>query len=454
MSRRSWSSLRSSEEPLTTVRFAVALSLTVVYVAFAVYSSAPWRSELREAIGPVMAWVIPITLAYVPAVLIGFMVFTLMTLCYRVPPTAPPSGSWPQGEWPPVTLVVAARNEEKAIAGTVDRIAQLSYGGPIEVILADNGSADRTAELAEETARRNGLAFRRTFEPEPGKYRALNTALEEVKTPVVVTVDADTLLHPEALRFLIARLARRPDGKHVCACAGALIVENAPDNLLSRMQSWDYRLGINGIKRMQAAYNSTLVAQGAFSAYWTEDVRAAGGWPDAIGEDIVLTWTMMASRGFVQYEPCALGFTAVPEGLTHFLRQRSRWAQGMLEGLQRTPPAKQPRVLAKFVAGLDYLVPLLDFGYVFFWLPGIILFIAGYPLLFSWWSMLILPVTLAIYGLLRRWQEREVFRRLDVHPKHDGAGFLGYLVAYRVLTSSASLRGYMGFLTGAPRRWK
>ena len=46
---------------------------------------------------------------------------------------------------------------------------------------------------------------------------------------------------------------------------------------------------------MQAAYNSALVAQGAFSAYWTDDLRAVGGWPDAIGEDIVLTWTMMAT---------------------------------------------------------------------------------------------------------------------------------------------------------------
>jgi biofilm PGA synthesis N-glycosyltransferase PgaC len=454
MSRWSSSHLCSGEGPGTAVRFAVAFSLTAAYLAFAVYASAPWRSELREAIGPVMAWVIPTTLAYIPTVLVGFMVFTLITLRYRVPPTEPPSGSWPRGEWPPVTILIAARDEEKAIAATVDHIARHSYAGPIEVVLADNGSSDRTAELAEQAARRNGLAFRRAFEPEAGKFRALNRALRDVTTPVVVSVDADTLLHHEALAFLISRLLSGPDGEHVCACAGALVVENAPHNMLTRMQGWDYRLGINGIKRMQAAYNSTLVAQGAFSAYWTEDVRAVGGWPDAIGEDIVLTWTLMASRGFVQYEPCALGFTAVPERLAHFMRQRSRWAQGMLEGLRKTPPAEQPRALAKVVSGLDYLVPFLDIGFVFFWVPGVILFFAGYPLIFSWWSMLILPVTLAIYGMLRRWQERHVFRRLDVHPKRDVAGFLGYLVAYRALTSTASLRGYVGLITGAPRRWK
>ena len=183
------------------------------------------------------------------------------------------------------------------------------------------------------------------------------------------------------------------------------------------MQGWDYRLGINGVKRTQAAYNSALVAQGAFSAYWTDDIRAVGGWPDAIGEDIVLTWSLMSSRGLVQYEPVALAETVVPERLSHLMRQRSRWARGMIEGIRINPPHRQPRVLAKFVAGIDYLVPLLDIGYVFFWIPGVILFIFGYPLLFSWWSMLVLPITLLVFGLLRRWQDRNVFRVL-----HSAAG--------------------------------
>ncbi|HEX3360745.1 MAG TPA: glycosyltransferase family 2 protein [Solirubrobacterales bacterium] len=432
----------------------MASGLTAAYVAFALWASSPWRAELRDAIGPVMSWVIPVFLAYVPAVLIGFMISTLITLRYRVPPSDPLSGPWPEGAWPPVTVVIAARNEESAIGPTLERIADLSYEGPLTAILADNNSTDRTVEVAEDTARRRGLKLRRSFEPEAGKWRALNRALESVETPIVVTVDADTLLHPEALTYLVGRLMRESGGQHVCACAGALVVEGPTRNLLTRMQSWDYRLGINGIKRMQSAYHSTLVAQGAFSAYWIEDVRAVGGWPDAIGEDIVLTWSMMASRGLVEYEPCALAATAAPERVSALMRQRSRWAEGMLEGLQRNPPGQQPRVLARFVCGLDYLVPLLDIGYVFFWVPGVILFIAGYPLLFSWWSMLVLPITLVIYGLLRRWQERHVFDRLGFHPRHDALGFFGYLFGYRALVSPAALRGYGEYLAGAPRRWK
>jgi biofilm PGA synthesis N-glycosyltransferase PgaC len=437
-----------------TIRFVVAGALTVAYVGFAVVVSDPWRSDLREAIGPVMAWVIPIMLAYIPGLLIGFLAATLLTIRYRVPSPEAPAGPWPEGEWPPVTVIIAAWNEERTIGLTLDRIAALSYPGRLEVVVADNNSTDRTAELAEQTAQRHGLEYRRVFEPTGGKHHALNLALESVTTPLIVTVDADTLLHSEALTYLIARVTSRPQDQHVCACAGALVVQNAHTNLLSRMQGWDYRLGINGVKRMQAAYNSALVAQGAFSAYWTEDVRAVGGWPDAIGEDIVLTWTLMDSRGVVGYEPCALSFTVAPVEVRHFMRQRSRWARGMFEVLHRNPPVRQPRVLAKFVAGIDYLVPFLDIGYIFFWIPGVILFIFGYPLIFSWWSMLVIPITLIIYGLLRRWQERHVFRRLHIHARQDIRGFYGYLFCYQALTSYASLRGYLQYLTGTARRWK
>jgi biofilm PGA synthesis N-glycosyltransferase PgaC len=436
------------------VLFVLASLLTAAWVAFGVWVSGPWRGDLEQAIGPVAAWVIPIMLAYIPGLIIGFMASTLILSPYHGPSLDPPPGPWPAGEWPPVTLVVAAWNEQDAIVATLERIAETTYPGHVRVVLADNNSTDRTAEMAEGAATRLRVDYRRVFEPAAGKFHALNAVLETVDTPLVVTVDADTLLHRDALTHLVARVTTRPGNHHVSACAGALVAANATDNFLTRMQEWDYRLGINGVKRMQGAYHSALVAQGAFSAYWVVDVRAVGGWPDAIAEDIVLTWTMLLSRGVVEYEPLALAFTYVPSGFRHFMRQRARWARGMFEGLRTIPPLRQPRVLAKVVASIDYLVPFLDIGYIFFWIPGFILFLFGYPLLFSWWSMLLLPITIAMYALLRRWQERHVFRPYHVRLRPDRRGFWGYLLAYQALASSASLRGYVQFVTGRARRWK
>jgi biofilm PGA synthesis N-glycosyltransferase PgaC len=437
-----------------TLRFIVATTLTLAHLALSVWISDKWRGDLEDAIGPVMAWVIPICMAYIPGLVIFFLCFTLLLTRYVPPPFEAPAGPWPSGEWPAVTVVIAAYNEQDAVSKTLEHIAASEYPGAMSVVLADNNSTDRTAELGQAAAQRLQLDYRRSFEPVAGKHNALNTALTGVTTPIVVTVDADTFLHPQAIGYLVGRLTSRPQDQHVAACAGALIAENANDNFLTRMQAWDYRLGINGVKRTQAAYNSALVAQGAFSGYWTEDVRAIGGWPDAIGEDIVLTWSLLDSRGLVQYEPAALGATVVPTRLRHFMRQRARWARGMIEGIRINPPQRQPRVLAKFVAGIDYLVPFLDIGYVFFWVPGVVLFIFGYPLLFSWWSMLVIPITLVVYGLLRRWQDHNVFRRLNFQPERDRRGYVGYLFAYQALTSSASLRGYVQQMLGVGRRWK
>jgi poly-beta-1,6-N-acetyl-D-glucosamine synthase len=432
-----------------TVRFAIAFALTAAWVAFSIWVSGPWRDQLDDAIGPVLAWVIPLLLAYLPGLVIGFMFFTLLVTPYHELPLVPRNGSWPA-----VTIVIAAWNEEESIVRTLERIAALTYPGTLEVVLADNNSSDRTAERAAEGASRLGLHYRTVVEPIAGKHRALNAVLPTITTPLVVTVDADTLLQRESLTYLVTRVCSTPQDQHVCACAGALVAENPLATATTRMQQWDYRLGINGVKRMQAAYNSALVAQGAFSAYWTEDVRAVGGWPDAIGEDIVLTWTLMSERGIVQYEPAALGFTIVPDRLRRLLRQRSRWARGMFEGLRLHPPPTQPRVLAKLVCGIDYLVPLLDLGVVFFWVPGLMLALFGYPLIVGWWSMLLLPITLAIFSFLRWWQERHVFRRLGVHVGRDVRGFLGYVFLYQVLMSGAALRGYSQYIGGTRRRWK
>ena len=70
-----------------------------------------------------MAWVIPVFLAYVPGLVIGFMMFTLLITRYReIPLTARP-GDWREGRWPSVTVVIAAYNEQDGIVPTLERIA-------------------------------------------------------------------------------------------------------------------------------------------------------------------------------------------------------------------------------------------------------------------------------------------------------------------------------------------
>ena len=424
-------------------KFTMAMTFTLGWVALSVWISSAWVDELDALTGPVLAWTIVVLVAYLPGAIVAFLAVSLVL--DRQPPLHMES------PMTPLTVIIAARNEERGIGETIAAISRTDYAGPVTIILADNGSTDGTREAARKTAADLDDSLQIISELTPGKSNALNTALEHVETPYVVTVDADTILHLESLRRLVSRLESAPSD--TAAVAGTVLVGNSRVNLLTKMQEWDYYLGIAAVKRMQGLYQATLVAQGAFSLYLTAEVRRVGGWPDAIGEDIVVTWRLLENGDRVLFEPTAVAFTDAPVRLRHFMRQRARWARGMLEGIAAVPPRRQTRPLTRFIAGIDLLIPLLDVGYALIWLPGVVLFFLGYPVIVSVWTLAVLPITLLVYGGLRTYQSRHVFGSLNLVVRRNRFGYVAFLLGYQVLCSPASLAGYAQHLVGARRRW-
>ena len=425
-------------------KFVVSLLVAVCWLSFSLWVAGPWLSELHRSVGTVGAWVVVGLVALLPGVVVAFLSASL--LLDRQPPLRvrnPTTG---------VTIIIAARDEEAGIADTIRYAVRTDYDGPVHVVLADNGSTDGTVEAAVAAADELDVLLTVVHEERPGKAIALNTALDVVTTDYLVTVDADTLLHHEALRRLVSRMESAPPD--TAGVAGSVLVRNSRVNLLTRMQEWDYYLGIAAVKRMQGLYQSTLVAQGAFSLYRTAEIRRVGGWPDAIGEDIVVTWRLMEHGDRVYFEPTAIAFTDAPTSVRHFMRQRARWARGMFEGMRAVPPWRQSRVLTKLVASIDLLIPLLDIGYALIWLPGLVLFLLGYPLIVSVWTLVVLPITALVYGGLRRFQHRKVFAPLGLSVRRNRFGYVAFLLCYQSLCSIASLTGYGQYLLGRDRRWK
>ncbi|KGM10262.1 glycosyltransferase family 2 protein [Cellulomonas bogoriensis] len=425
-------------------KFTLAVAFMCLWVGLSTWIAQGWITDLSRLGGPVVGWAVVILVALLPGAVVSFMAASLALDRQPALRVAQPTT--------PVTVIVAARNEEAGIGETIASLWRAEYAGPVTVMLADNGSTDRTAEVARATADELGIDLVIIREETPGKSNALNTALLSVTTPYVVTVDADTLLHREALSRLVSRLESAPGD--TVAVAGTVLVRNSRTNLLARMQEWDYYLGIAAVKRMQGLYQATLVAQGAFSVYLTEEVRRIGGWPDAIGEDIVVTWKLMEGGNRVYFEPTAVAFTDVPVKVTHFMRQRARWARGMFEGLRAVPPWRQQRPLTRFVAGIDLFIPFLDIGYALIWLPGILLFALGFPLVVSAWTLVVFPMTLLVYGLVRTYQSKHVFGPLGLRVRRNRFGYAAFLLLYQALCSTASLAGYAQFLAGTRRRWK
>jgi poly-beta-1,6-N-acetyl-D-glucosamine synthase len=427
-----------------TAKFVVAQVLAAGWLGVSVWLSLPWLKELAATITIAPAVLVVCLVAYLPGWLVAFL--TVSLLLDRQPPLrrAQPAV--------PVTVLIAARNEAERIQETIAYIARQDYQGPIEVLVVDNGSADGTRAVAEAYGAATGQPVRCISEPRPGKSHALNTGLAAVETGLVITLDADTLLHARAVSQLVARLLNAPPD--VQAVAGSVLVRNSRDSLWTRMQEWDYFLGIASVKRMQGLYQGTLVAQGAFSLYRTQAVLEAGGWPDAIGEDIVLTWQLMRNGARVYYEPSAVAFTAAPTRLVHLARQRARWARGMIEGLRSVRPWNQPRGLLRFLTAVDLLIPALDVAYALVWLPGLLLAATGRYWIVGPYTLAVLPLTLVVNAILYRFQRRRVFNLLGLRVRRNALGFLGFVLAYQMLMSPIAVVGYGQELLGLRRRWK
>lgn len=428
----------------TGEKFVIASALALCWLGFSIWVSLAWVSDAAKVFTLVPALIVISLLAYLPGLLIAFL--TVSLLLDRQPPLRMAHTRTP------VTILIAARNEEARIAETLRSLAAQDYEGPMAIVLVDNASTDRTVTIARSIADEIGCDVRILAETHPGKSFALNTGLASVRTNLVITLDADTLLHPSALRLLVGRLESSP--ADVCAVAGCVLVRNSRNSFWTRIQEHDYFLGIASVKRMQGLFQGTLVAQGAFSLYRTDSVRAVGGWPDAIGEDIVLTWRLIQNGARVYFEPLAVAFTSVPEHLGEFSRQRTRWARGMIEAIHLVPPWHQRRAMTKVLTSIDLLIPLLDGAYIFMWVPGIVLACFGIFWFVGPMTIAVLPLTLVVYGLLFRYQRKRVFEPLGMHVRHNVAGFLLFLIVYQTFMSAFSMIGYAQEFVGARRRWK
>ncbi len=423
-------------------KFLLASLAATSWAAFSVWAARYWFAELAGIAGPALAAFVIAFIAIVP----GFMnAFLLASLALdRRPPRARLES------YPEVTVLVAAYNEAASIAQTLRSIARQDYPARIEVIVIDDGSHDSTSADAQAI----GIDLDRlrviTLERNAGKAVALNAGLAQVRTVSMITVDADCHLAPSAVRHLVERFSGDSPGTR--AVAGTMLVRNSRTNWITRAQEWDYFQGIAATKRVQSLYHGVLVAQGAFSIYDTATVREAGGWPDAIGEDIVLTWELLARGHRIGHAEDACAFTSVPETLGQFLGQRRRWARGMIEAFRRTPGIVVKVRLSTMFILWNALFPLLDIAYVFAFIPGIVLALFGHFWIVGPMTLALLPVGLAMNAYMFR-VESGMFEAEGFTVRKNPSGFVTYVLAYGLVLQPASVLGYISEFFNLRRTW-
>jgi biofilm PGA synthesis N-glycosyltransferase PgaC len=431
-------------------RLYVALHLKLLFVVgiglawagFSLWLSIPWIDSLGEAITVPLAVAVIFGIAIIPGYLNANLIASL--LLDRPPPLRFDL------TFPDATVVIACFNEEETIEETLDYVVAQDYPGRLRFLVADDGSTDRTAELARARATANPDIAVLTF-PHGGKAQTLTAALMQVQTPLMATVDADTLLMASALQRVVARLLISPPD--TVAVAGAVFVRNSRQNFITRAQEWDYFLGIASVKRQQGLFQGTMVAQGAFSVYRTAALRQVGGWPDRIGEDIVLTWAMMREGGRVGYERTAIAFTSAPEDARAFARQRRRWARGMIEGLREHGGALLAGGRSNVHAVLvNFVFPYVDVVFSIAFPIGIVLALFGNFAIVGPMTLAVLPLNVLL-SMIMFHLSKQSFDEVGLKVRQNRLGYFGYLFTYQLFMSPVSVAGYAQELFGAARRW-
>ena len=233
------------------------------------------------------------------------------------------------------------------------------------------------------------------------------------------------------------------------------IVKNNKKSFITKLQEWDYTLGIFGVKLYQGNYSSTLVAQGAFSAYKTELLKKIGGWQNCVGEDIVLTWRLLSQGYETNFSKNAVAFTEVPERLKSLGKQRKRWARGMIEAFKKVKiiTSKKLNLKAKFLMCFNALFPFIDLALLIFIPLGLILLAFGKPLLIGWISLLVIPLGILLC-LLIEIKRKNMLKEIDCKlEKRSVLAFIVYILLYAFILAPYCLIGYISELINGKKGW-
>ncbi len=271
--------------------------------------------------GIVMAigWIfyVAIVLGVARAVIIAALAWWQSRRVRPEPPTFTPS----------VSVIIPAWNEERVIAASVARVLASDYPD-LQVIVADDGSRDRTSAIVTEQFANDPRVTLLTL-VNGGKAAALNRALLQATGEVVIALDADTQFEPLTIR----RLARWFADPRIGAVAGDARVGNRV-NIVTRWQAIEYITSQNLERRAFAGFDAITVVPGAVGAWRRAALDAVGGYPeDTLAEDQDLTIAVQRAGWRVTYDPRATAWTEAPESFKALAKQRYRWAFGTLQCL-------------------------------------------------------------------------------------------------------------------------
>lgn len=275
--------------------------------------------------------------------------FTLATFIYQPAPD--------RNYTPTVSIIIPVKNEEKVIYESVKAASNSKYPKELlEIIVVNDGSTDNTREELRKAERDLGVKVLH-FEKNMGKRKAVAAGFEKSTGEIVVVMDSDTILDPDAIYNGVQGFT----DSQVGAVCGHGVVFNNHLNLLTKMQDAWYDGMFTIFKATESVFGMVTCCSGVLSFYRRKSIRGMIwawasekflGVPLKVGDDRSLTnvvlrprlnaadaaddrllTTAVAKKGEkVVYARNAVAYTVVPSTFKHFIKQQIRWKKGWVRG--------------------------------------------------------------------------------------------------------------------------
>ncbi|MEA3430721.1 MAG: glycosyltransferase [Nanoarchaeota archaeon] len=263
--------------------------------------------------------------------------------------------------YPKVTIIVPAYNEEETIALTLNSLLELDYPKhKLEILVVNDGSTDKTEVVAKTFSDKGVKVFSKK---NGGKGLALNFALKHATGDFVGALDADSFVDKYALKRILGHF----DNPNVMAVTPSLKVWR-PKTLLQKIQMMEFLIGIF-LRKVFAFLHSLHVTPGPFTIYRKSYFDETGGYDHTtITEDIEIALRIQSMNLIIENSVDAYVYTKGPPTFKALFIQRIRWYRGFLDNVVKYKYlfSKKYGLLGLFILPISFISVFMVLFSVFY----------------------------------------------------------------------------------------
>ena len=238
---------------------------------------------------------------------------------------------------PFITMLVSVYNEEQVIAEKINNFLTISWpSDKIELVIGDDGSDDRTAEIIKKYADSMKIRYFH-FSGRNGKAWVLNKLVKETKGDFLVFSDANTFYHKNALYALVKKMG----DEHTGGVCGRLVLTHE-DNAEDQSGELSYWLYESWLKKLEGRVKTVLGANGAIYAV-RRDLFINLPTETFLNDDFIIPMLIIKQGYRFAYAEDALAYENAPKDIREEFVRKVRIGAGNFNALPIILPLLSPR---------------------------------------------------------------------------------------------------------------